>query len=163
MDTEAMSRLHRLKAAETALLASLTPLVMWGIALDIPIRSGTVREYYAGLVQFPQCVPNTLFVACTLALYGIVFQRRAALGIAFPTQRAARQQDHRFRMIWLGILGAAGFTLMSASEFPQWTSSYTPLAVTALGAMLAWCRSWFETKQGMAIPCAKAPFEPVAG
>lgn len=149
---ELLVRLHRLKATETALLASLTPLVLWEIAVDVPFRLASLRDYYTSFLDFPRWLPMALYGACAVALYFVTRRRAVILRAAYPQAGAPRQRDHVFRRGWFGVVGATGFVVTAASEFSLWHWFYTPLILMTVSAVLVWCRSWFEVKHGFAIP-----------
>lgn len=158
---DVLLRLHHFKAAETAVLASITPLLLWALSMDVRIRHlrmRSERDYFRACFDYPRWLPLAMIGVCAVVLYALTRERLAILRAVQPDDRAAIDRDARFRGgVWPMVIGAVGTAISFTSEFSIWQSAYTPLALTAGGAAMAWCRAWGEVKYGFTIPAAAPP------
>lgn len=124
---DVLRRLHHLRAAETAVLASITPLLLWALSMDVrirPLRLYSQRDYFCAYLDYPQWLPMAMIGICVVLLHILTRKRLAILRAVQPEDRAAVDRDARFRSGgWPLAIGAVGATISFTSEFPTWQSA----------------------------------------
>lgn len=147
-----LRRVNRLKVAEVAALAAVTPLLVWELTLQKPARVSRFIVDYTVLAEDGRWLPFPLMGSVIIALWYVIWMRgRTLFAFAGNEHRAAIIRDINFRYRWLRVVSLVGMTILFASEFAVWDSFYTPLVLTGIGSGLAALRTWCDSRYSFAM------------